>query len=69
MDALHVRELPESAGNQFLYCDECGGEYSATRGDYFWMSPSETLECHSPEHVHAQPLRLVVRHSTLEVIA
>lgn len=28
-----------------LYCERCGGEYSANRGDYFWMRSNEIIMC------------------------
>ena len=45
-----VGQLPEVAldrkGRQiFLYCPECGAEYSATQGDYFWMPAGEVMFC------------------------
>ena len=26
----------------FLFCEQCGGEYSATPGDYFWMGRDDS---------------------------
>lgn len=44
--SIYVRDLPATPrpGVQ-LYCPLCGGEYSAYRGDYFWMRPTEAFEC------------------------
>lgn len=46
----------------FLYCDTCGGEYSATRGDYFLRAPDHVMRCCK------RPLRLVqARRELIEV--
>lgn len=30
---------------ELLYCRKCGGEYSATRGDYWNMDPRKPFKC------------------------
>lgn len=37
---------PTPAGG-ILFCPACGETYSATRGDYFWAEPDETIVCHA----------------------
>lgn len=37
-----VNELEAADDNSALYCFTCGGEYGATRGDYFWASGNDT---------------------------
>lgn len=46
--ALTVGDLPETASGEFLGCQRCGAEYSATRGDYFWKAPNEPFVCRGP---------------------
>jgi len=46
-----VADLPETTHGEFLYCAECDGRYSATRGDYFWMGTEQPFlcgECNEP---------------------
>lgn len=45
MSALYVSNLPVTAGTLFLYCPTCTGEFSATRGDYFWHPPGKPMVC------------------------
>jgi len=49
MRLLHVRDLPKQSGptppHPMLHCPRCGGEYSACRGDYFWMPPDKAFRC------------------------
>ena len=42
-----VKDLPALGERRelFLYCPECQSQYSATRGDYFWMPPNEPFKC------------------------
>lgn len=62
------REVKQSDGsvvhilnnNPFLYCDECGAEYSANRGDYWQVPDANPIVCHDPDH-DPQPMRLVKR--------
>jgi hypothetical protein len=66
---ITVNDLPEVAldrkGHQvFLYCPECGAEYSATAGDYFWMPKGEAFYC-TNDDLHqlglSEPLQLMRR--------
>ena len=47
--AIKVRQLKDQIGvpgpHPFLYCRECGGEYSANAGDYFMRRPGNVLTC------------------------
>lgn len=45
--SVTVQDLPALGERPelFLYCEECDERYSATRGDYFWMPPSEPFTC------------------------
>lgn len=59
---LPVSTLPEGGGpaaGVFLYCRSCGAEYSASRGDYFWMRSDSPMQC-SMGHVVTN-LRIVRR--------
>jgi len=46
---LRVKDLKRYTGTKgerpFLLCDDCGGEYSAERGDYFNAPPGLILQC------------------------
>jgi hypothetical protein len=43
-----------------LYCDKCGAEYSANRGDYWYLVAQHVLTCVC-ESEDPQPLQLVVK--------
>lgn len=65
---VRVRDLPDSTrdakGNQiFLWCQECGQEYSPQRGDYFAMAPDDVMYCENEDHRLglSEPLRLMRR--------
>lgn len=60
MSGITVKDLPElqflqdsNDPNPFLFCEVCGGHYSATKGDYFWKDEDEVFECCD------EPMRLV----------
>lgn len=64
---IRVKDLPNQTGNEktrgiILFCDECLGEYSANKGDYFSLSDNKIMKCCN------QPLRLVRKVTTLEDI-
>src|SRR2546427_12524566 len=40
--------LDPSGAGAFLWCPRCGGEFSATRGDYFWKPAGEAFTCRGP---------------------
>lgn len=41
-----VSDLPESPTyGTLLYCPRCGEEYSANKGDYFWLPDDHVFEC------------------------
>jgi hypothetical protein len=50
---IRQRDLPESTlpeagglgAGAFLYCRRCGGEFSATRGDYWALAPDAAMTC------------------------
>jgi hypothetical protein len=53
---VRVRDLPATAPyGTLLWCQTCGGEYSATQGDYFLRVPDSILTCCE------QPLELVFK--------
>lgn len=60
---MTVSDLPEQAGAAFLWCESCGGEYSATRGDYFWMSAADEFTCCDED------LQLATKHTHYRVVA
>ena len=43
-----VGNLTDNANGRVVFCPYCEAEYSATKGDYFWASDNDTLDC--PEH-------------------
>lgn len=46
LHGVTVDLLPESpAPGVQLYCARCQGEYSASRGDYFWMPRGQPFRC------------------------
>ncbi len=62
--------LPEQGGpgaSAFLWCPRCGGEFSATRGDYFWKPAGEAFTCRGPVGLRHRKvnLQLVRRESRL----
>ena len=52
---LSDQVLDKSRADQFLYCGVCGGEYSASSGDYWNCSPDHELKCCD------EPLELAVK--------
>lgn len=43
---IRVNDLPERpAPNVVLHCPHCLSDYSATRGDYFWMPATKVFRC------------------------
>ena len=54
---IRVRDLKDLFGmpspRPMLFCEDCGTESSAHRGDYFMAKPDSPLEC------CGQPMRLV----------
>lgn len=46
---VKVKDLTDQLGvkgpRPFLYCLECGAEYSAHKGDYWQLKPEHVLEC------------------------
>lgn len=69
--SVKLSNLPDRVTGEFLHCWRCGGEFSATRGDYFWMPSDKALECRGSHGAYHRPiaLQLVRRHSFLEVVA
>lgn len=71
-DGVRVADLPEFHGLQgprpILYCDHCGGEFSANRGDYFLAAPGTIMRCTGAEgDPHdAEPMRLITKRVVLE---
>ena len=67
MKPVHVKDLPDQIGTggarAFLFCQVCGGEYSAHKGDYFMAAPDTVMRCCK------RPLRLVTRHTELREVA
>lgn len=51
-----LRKAPPFA---FQYCDQCGSQYSATPGDYFYVAEDYVFTC------CGAPVRLVVRRCRL----
>lgn len=47
--AIRVQDLPALVGTDkprpLLFCEKCGGEYSAERGDYFMLPPDAPMAC------------------------
>ena len=61
--AVRVRDLPEHPRpGVMLYCYRCGGEWSATRGDYFMAAPDHVFRC---EHCPRQPTLTLVERRTI----
>ena len=56
---IFVDRLPETTHGEFLYCWVCGGEFSATKADYFWMPAGKPFTCSAGHRSH--PLQLVGR--------
>lgn len=61
-----MAELPDLRGQSriaspLLLCRACGGEYSATRGDYFLLPRDHVLTCANGHR--AWRLELVTRHT------
>jgi hypothetical protein len=67
--SVKLDNLPSRVTGEFLHCLKCGGEYSATRGDYFWMPVDQPFECRGQYGAYHRPVRLqlVRRISFLEV--
>lgn len=47
---VQVKDLKDqigtaTSGRLFLYCLECGEEYSANKGDYFMAEPDHVFQC------------------------
>ena len=46
---MRYGELKNQTGTQgprsLLWCEECGTEYSADAGDYFWADKSAEIRC------------------------
>jgi hypothetical protein len=39
-------DLPETPEyGVMLYCHKCGGEWSASHGDYFWQPEGKPIQC------------------------
>jgi hypothetical protein len=64
---IRQRNLPESTlpaaggpgAGAFLYCPRCGGEWSATRADYWALDPDAPMLCRDGHR--STMLRLVKR--------
>lgn len=71
---IRQRDLPESTlpeaggpgAGAFLYCPRCGGEFSATRGDYWALWPDAPMVCR--EGHRSTLLRLVRRECQLKEV-
>jgi len=46
---------------RFLYCTQCGAEYSAHSGDYWYLALDHKFICHCGE-----PLILAIKHTIIE---
>ena len=57
-----------------LYCRRCGGEYSATPGDYWDLDGNYDFCCYCQENddgtfsTVGTPMELVVKHTTYKVL-
>jgi hypothetical protein len=38
-------DLDNAPSGAFLYCPDCGAQYSATPGDYWYLAPEDTFPC------------------------
>lgn len=65
---LYLRDLPVTSGpappHPMLYCPRCGGESSASRGDYFWQPPTKPFRCGACRG----PLVLVTKRIVIEAV-
>lgn len=63
MKPVRVSDLPKTPEHGvILRCLYCGGEYSATRGDYFMADPNTVMKCHN------RPMALVRRRTVYEQV-
>jgi len=64
MSERHIRvgDLPDHPRYGVkLYCINCAGEYSATRGDYFLAQPDQLMTCCGRPLLLVQDQRLIKR--------
>lgn len=58
---VQVKDLPDLFGKRgvrpMLYCELCGAENSADKGDYFNLPPDFVFEC------CGEPMELVTKHT------
>lgn len=61
-----VGDLERAPADAMLLCYGCGGEFSATHGDYSFRLPaSHVLRCECPEGKPLRLVRKVVRYETV----
>ena len=66
--SVTVSDLRDAPANAFLYCPDCGAEYSATHGDYsFWMTPDDVFTCQNDEHGQL-PMVLATKRAVVELV-
>jgi hypothetical protein len=71
LSKMKYGELPaHTTLGVFLYCEECGEQYSATRGDYFMVPDSREITCgNQPDGRNSPrcgyPLILASEHKTI----
>ncbi len=59
---MRPRDLIDAPAGAFLHCAECGGEYSATADDYFFLPVNHEFMCCE------QPLQLVTAERVITII-
>jgi hypothetical protein len=60
--AIKVKDLINVPRHVFLYCPECGSEYSATHGDYFMANPETTMKCCRVNNILVERVTRLVEH-------
>jgi len=58
-------DLKDAPSGAFLYCPDCGAEWSATYGDYFMVDDDHEFTCWNEEHAPGLPMRLVTAQRVL----
>ena len=57
---ITVVDLVSAPPNAHLFCDECGGRFSATTGDYFLMGPTEIFK-HCTYNMRLVTIRTLIK--------